>query len=183
MKREEVRKILPEISDSQLEQIMSLHGGDITALKAKALSLEEDIRQKDERLKAFEEVDLEKLKKAEYERGISEGQKQLDAYKLQSAVDERIKSAGAKNNAAAKALLDLSSVCFEGGELKGLDEQLEQVKKENAYLFADSNKPSFTAPSSGFSAPTSAEFDKMGYFERVKLFNENPKLYEELTQN
>lgn len=52
------------------------------------------------------------------------------------AIDLALTKAGAKNNKAVKALLDDSKISFdEKGELIGLTEQLDAVRKDADYLF------------------------------------------------
>lgn len=81
----------------------------------------------DEEAKTYSDDDIEKIKN-EYEDKINK-------IKLSSALDLEISKSGAKNAKALKALLDMDKIELENGELKGFAEQLEEVKKENDYLF------------------------------------------------
>lgn len=48
MKREEIKTILPDITDEQLGQILNLNGADIEKAKSKSKDLEEEVRQSKE---------------------------------------------------------------------------------------------------------------------------------------
>lgn len=77
--------------------------------------------------KTYSDTDIENIKK-EYEDKIND-------LKFSSALDLEIQKSGAKSAKALKALLDMEKIGFEDGSLTGFDEQLEEVKKENGYLF------------------------------------------------
>ena len=51
------------------------------------------------------------------------------------AVDKSLMSSKAKNPKAVKALLDLNNVEFDGDKIKGLEEQVKNIKKSDSYLF------------------------------------------------
>lgn len=192
MTREDVKKILPEISDEQLGGIMKLHGDDITSYKTKIETLEGDIKvkdgvisQKNTRISELEDVDIEKLKEAEFKRGKAEGAAELEKYKFDNALDAELTKSGAKNAKVLRALLKLDDIKLDGETFTGLSEQLEQIKTDNGYLFenSESTKPAF---SSGIESRggeiTKEAFGKMGYKERLNLFNDNPELYNELSK-
>lgn len=67
-----------------------------------------------------------------------------------------------------------------------MEDQIKELKKSDAYLFND-GKPVIKGAKIGEGSDpepkgiTSKEFARMGYKERVKLANENPELYQELT--
>lgn len=63
--------------------------------------------------------------------------KELDKIKFNSALELKLASCGAKNPNTLKGLLDMEKIHFEDGNLTGFSEQLENIKKENDYLFGD----------------------------------------------
>lgn len=190
MKREEIKKIMPQITDEELSKVMQLHGGSVNrykesieTLKADIASMEEGIRERDEKISTFGEIDLEKLKSEEFERAYGEAKKEFEDYKRERAIDEFIKEAGARNITAVRSLLSMDKVEFESDELSGLREQIEVISKENPYLFEtdNANKPSFTSNfEGGENIITKDAFKKLGYQERLRLFNDNPELYKEM---
>lgn len=85
-------------------------------------------------VKKFDGVDVDGLKKAagDWE---SKYNTDLAAVKLDSAVNMALVEAKAKNPKLAKAALDMSMVKLDGDKLLGFSEQLEALKKSDAYLF------------------------------------------------
>lgn len=63
MKREEIKAILPDITNEQLDSIMNLSGADIEKAKAKVTALEAEVKEKKE---AFDKLngEFEELKQA-----------------------------------------------------------------------------------------------------------------------
>ena len=190
MKRDDVKKILPNITDDELSAVMGLHGSSVQGYKETILGLESSLQQMEETIKerdltisSFGETDLEKLKKEEYERAYMEANKEFNEYKKTQAIDGFLKSFGARNIAAVKALISMDGVGFENDTLTGLDEQVEKIVKENPFLFeaAQSAKPAFTSQiEGGNDLITKDAFQKLGYHERLKLYNDNPTLYMEM---
>lgn len=82
----------------------------------------------------FDGVDVEKLKQdaKDWETKYSTD---LAAVKLDSAVSMALVEAKAKNPKLARAALDMSVIKLDGEKLLGLSEQLEALKKSDAYLF------------------------------------------------
>lgn len=127
--------------------------------------------------------ELEKLEAEAFERGKNEA---LESYKKAEAerlLDEAITASGAKNKKAVKALLELDKITLQEDGLKGLSEQLAELKKNSDYLFlSDEKKPKFTAQNKGAKELTKRGFELMGYKKRLKLFLENPALYKQLQE-
>lgn len=87
----------------------------------------------------FDGVDVEKLKAdaKEWEKKYSTD---LAAVKLDNAVSMALVEAKARNPRLAKAALDMSLIRMDGDKLSGLSEQLENLKKSDAYLFEEEQK-------------------------------------------
>ena len=65
----------------------------------------------------------------------------LSAFKLEQAVDGALKNAKVRDNTAVKALLTMDNVKLnDNGELEGLSEQLETLKKDKSFLFEPNTK-------------------------------------------
>ena len=110
--RDEYKNML-EKRDNQLEE-----------LKTKATGNEE--LQK--RIQELEE--LNKQTKEEYE-------SKLEAQKFDYELEKAIREAGARNVKAVKALLNTEQIQLVNGQLVGLEEQLENIKKTDDYLFGE----------------------------------------------
>ena len=190
MKREDVKKIIPEISDEALSAIMGLHGSSVQSYKESVAGLEITLQEKENAIKErdgeiskFRETDLEKLKKEEYERAYADAKAEFNQYKKTAAIDEFLKNSGARNIKAVKSLLSMDEVGFEEDVLSGIENQVATIAKENPYLFEtkDNGKPSFTSQmGGGDTVITKDAFKKLGYHERLRLYNDNPTLYMEM---
>lgn len=115
---------------------------------------------------------------------------EIKKIKINNAVNTALMGAGAKNVKAALALLNMENAeLMEDGSVKGLNEQIEALKTadDSKFLFADP-KPVITGtnPVTGNEDPksvTKEQFARMGYKERVELYNNNKPLYDELSGN
>jgi alanyl-tRNA synthetase len=153
--------------DKQLEDVKKA-SGDNEELKKQIESLQE----------------ANKATKAEYEAKIKQVQ-------VDNAISSALVAAGAKNNAAVKALLkDLEKAEIgEDGAVKGLAEQIKALKESDAYLFTstEAGKPAGAKPASGNGGTpngtiTKEQFAKMGYKQREELYNTNKELYDSLSK-
>jgi len=115
---------------------------------------------------------------------IATYESQAEAERLRLALDQALQGSGARNLIAVKALLNMESITLEDGMLKGFEEQLWELKKENSYLFeAEKNVVQFMRPAKEDKADlTREDFKKLGYMERLKLKKEQPELYMAMTQ-
>ncbi len=106
------------------------------------------IQRLQDTVKKFDGVDVQKLMddlsaaETKYNTDISK-------IKLESALDAALIGGKAKNSKAVKALLNMEDIKLDGDKLIGLDTQMEQVKKENGYLFEDTSTTTATASSGG----------------------------------
>lgn len=179
-----------------VEKIMIESGKDTTALKAKVDELTEQINVKDttiseknNKIAELEKVDVEAIKNAEYERGKQEGSKEIEVFKKQNALDKALQGYKAKDTSILSKMLDMEKVKFNDKYeiVEGLEEQITPLKESHDYLFeSDKPLPHFTGEikQPGNSNQITKEvFNKMGYQDRLKLYNENKALYDQLKQN
>ena len=82
----------------------------------------------------FDGVDVEKLKN-DAQAWETKYNTDIAAVKLDSAVSMALVEAKAKNPKVARAALDMSVIKLDGDKLLGLNDQLEALKKSDAYLF------------------------------------------------
>lgn len=87
----------------------------------------------------FDGVDLDGLKNSvkDWENKYNTD---IAAVKLDSAVNMALVAAKAKNPKLTKAALDMSIIKLDGENLTGLTEQLDNLKKSDAYLFEAETK-------------------------------------------
>ncbi|MBQ7976557.1 MAG: phage scaffolding protein [Clostridia bacterium] len=153
MKKEKLIEL--GVSEEIAGKVLELHNGAVKELEGQVTKLKGELKTAQDTAKKFEGIDIETVKKEEYERGKSEVSKEFDAYKQETALGAALAKAGSKNNKAVKALLDMDKVTFKDGKFEGLDEQLENIKKDSDYLFnkEDDGKPTFAGKTGGDNGP------------------------------
>lgn len=150
-------------------------------------SLQKSLKERD---KQFSELQKAAEGNEELQKQIADLQKQnaeqekahqaeLAQMKLNNAIDNALAAAGAKNNKAVRALLDLSGVKLEeDGKLAGFAEQLEALQKSDGYLFAAQQPPAFRGfqPAAGSDGVPAGQVDtgKMSYDELCAYMQQNP---------
>lgn len=109
-----------------------------------------------------------------------------------TAINNWLTANNAKHGELLAARFDRSKLTLkESGEVEGLEEQAKGIKETFKDLFVtDKNLGGQTPPNpnppgggAGGGVPgqvTKEQFDKMGYMEKVQLYNENPALYQNL---
>ncbi len=108
--------------------------------------LEADLQARDAQLEELKKAagTSEELKKqietlqTENKKAGEEWQAKVAQMQLDFALERALAAAKAKNPKAVKALLDLEKVKLDGEQLLGLDDQLKELQKSDAYLFGDS---------------------------------------------
>lgn len=149
------------LSAEQAQQVLAMNGRDIEKLKQEngtlKASLDSARGQLGEASKKLEGFDPEWRAKAEKMR--QEAQTRIDEMRLDHAVESAITAARGRNTRAISALIDRGALKLtDTGEVVGLGEQLEAVKKKDAYLFEDAPEaqPQQPAPRFGGSTPGAA---------------------------
>lgn len=142
MKREELKEL--GLDETQIDTIMALHGRTVSELNKKAATLKEEAEKNKEHLAeiqkqpVLEETDFSK-KMTELETQLTQAkldsEKKIASIKKQAEIDIALTKAGAKNIKAAKALIDSDSVEVTESGITGLDEQLNELKEKESYLF------------------------------------------------
>lgn len=158
------------------------------AAKTELAQIKTELDGLKEKAKGNEELSkqIEELKKQSEAREQEYTQK-VKNMEIDGIVDRALLTAKAKSVKAVRALLDLNGAEVEDGKIKGLDKQIEKLVTEAGYLFGD-DKPNVkgaTPGNPGSNKPnggvTQEQFNKMSYGERVKLYNEDKELYDQLT--
>lgn len=194
------RKFLEDLGleEEAITKIMAENSKDLTGLKAKVDDLteqmavkEETIKQKSEKISELEKVDIEAIKKEQFELGKTEGSKEIEDFKRQNAIDKAFaqefevdgKKYKVKDKKGLQGYLDNSKIKYENDEVSGLVEQFSEIVKSSPYLFeTDTKNPQFADSTPGMANKdlTKEAFKKMSYKERVALKNEKPEVYENL---
>ena len=145
------RKFLEDLGleTDAIEKIMAEAGKDVTSLKARVDDLTEQINVKDttiseknNKIAELEKVDVEAIKNAEYERGKTEGSKEIEVFKKQNALDKALSKYKAKDTSILSKMLDMEKVKYNDKFeiVEGLEDQINSIKESHGYLF-DNDKP------------------------------------------
>lgn len=134
---------------------------DITTEKNLVTSrLDEANRQ----IEDFKKSDVEGIKKTaeeykiKFETSEAKSKEKLEEMKFTHALDKALDSAKVRDTKLIEMLLDKNSLKLdENGVIKGLDTQIESLKKTREYLF-NTQKPVITAPNTGNSTENSDPF-------------------------
>ena len=149
------------LSEEQAEKVLAEMG-----------NLQKSLKERDKQLSELQKqnAEQEKAHKAE-----------MAQVKLDNAIDNALATAGAKNNKAVRALLDLAKVQLgEDGKLQGCLEQLEALQKSDGYLFAEAQQAGTTfcgfQPGASGNVPPSRSVDlkQMNYDELCAYMEQNP---------
>lgn len=160
------RKFLKDLglADDVIEKVMTENGKDINELKSAAetskttlADLQKQISERDKQLDTLKTSsgDNEVLKKQitdlqeANKTAKTEYDTSLKKITLGSKIETALLGAKAKNTKAVRALLDESKISLDGENVLGLKEQLEQVQKDNPYLFGDTQVQNPPPPAGG----------------------------------
>lgn len=161
------RKFLEDLGleEEVVNKIMAENGKDITDLKAKVDDLNEQlnvkdttIKQKNDKISELEKVDIEALKKEQFDLGKAEGSKEIEVFKKQNAMEKIYaqefevdgKKYKVKDSKALQGYLDNNKIKYENDQISGLVEQFSEIVKTSPYLFeSDAKNPQFADSTPG----------------------------------
>lgn len=154
MKREDLQKI-EGLTKDQIDSIMGLHQGDVTAWNQRFENQKNELATKDtkikdltETVKSYDDVDVKKLQD-DVKDWETKYNTDMAAEKKNAAIRLAIVASRPRNEKALMALIDTETIKLnEDGTVTGLKEQLENIKKENDYLFepTEPTKPAEPKP-------------------------------------
>jgi DNA repair exonuclease SbcCD ATPase subunit len=146
--------------------------------------LETDIQERDKQLEQLKAAagSNEELKKqieqlqADNKKASEEWQAKMAQMQLDFAIEKALTAAKAKNAKAVKALLDMEKVKLDGEKLLGLDDQLKELQKSDAYLFGDSKKigDGTNPPGAGTGEVNPWKKDSWNLTQQGKILREDP---------
>lgn len=169
------RKFLEDLGleGDAIEKIMVEAGKEITALKAKVDDLSEQINvkettiaEKNTKIAELEKVDVEAIKKEQFDLGKAEGSKEIEVFKKQNALDKALQGYKAKDTSILSKMLDMEKVKFDDNFeiVEGLEEQISPLKESHDYLFENDNPlPIFSGSTPGVQNKLSGDPSKMDY--------------------
>lgn len=164
MKKEELKNLVPHLSDEEMEKILALY--------------EEKIAQ--QRV-SESEVQAEEIREAAYRDAMREAEEKFAKQELERMIGAELEKANSRSPEVLKALINTDSITLEDGKLSGLSEQLEKLRNEYGFIFfEDEEKPRFTKEL--IQGAADMDLSKLSYKDRLKLYSEMPELYSRLVK-
>ena len=153
MNRKNLDEKLSVIEDESVRKgiidwIMDENGKTIENHKTEVATLKNDIKVKDgvinnlnEKIKENSEIDIEAIKKEQYDLGKTDGAKEVETFKKNIALEKALSSSKAKDVKLLEKLLDNEKLSYEEKDgnytVTGLDEQIKGIKETHSYLFEE----------------------------------------------
>lgn len=205
MKRDEIKAIFPDATDEQLKAVMDLNGADAEKAKAKLTALEAELTESKEGLLKlngeFEALKAANADGAEWktkfealqaENAAREKQAEADRIRREKAesINKRFETAvGEKkfsHDAIRASYLQKFGEALESAEYQGKSDSeiFHALTKDDADAFRGATivKLAGGAPQGAGEAVTRDAFKKMSYKSRLQLYNDNPSLYNQLSE-
>lgn len=169
------RKFLEDLGleSDVIQKIIDENGKDINTLKAQIDNLNSElsakditIQEKSSKIAELEKVDVEAIKKEQFELGKAEGSKEIEVFKKQNALDKALQGYKAKDISILNKMLDMEKVKFNDNYeiIEGLEEQINPLKESHDYLFENDNPlPIFSGPTPGVQNKISGDPNNMDY--------------------
>lgn len=155
MKREDIKKLLPDITDEALKAIMDSNGADVEAAK-KPFADYEDIKtqlgEANKAIEGFKALDIDGVKKAAADWEAKAKKAEADAaakiadMQFDGLLTSTVSAVKGKNAKAIRALLDVDALKTSKNQETDIKTALEALKKDNGYLFdAEQTPPPYAA--------------------------------------
>lgn len=177
-----------EVDDSVkktiIDNIMYENGNDVNAEKAKTETAKNEVKVKEgvieslnTKIKELGDIDVEQIKKEQFDLGKAEGSKEVEDFKKTNALKASIK--GAKDFDLVYSKLDKDKIKYEKNDkgeytVSGVDEQLKDVKDKYSFLFDDEDDGS-SEINLGGNHNKSSEIDGLKQLEEVMGIKEDKK--------
>ena len=109
---------------------------ELKLVKGEKKTLEDDKKKIEDEYSNFKKGSISQADYETKKKEIEENSKaEIEKVRLESKIDLAINNAKAKNVKSVKANLDLDKIKLDGDKLLGFDDQIEALKKSDAYLF------------------------------------------------
>lgn len=157
MKRDQLKEL--GLQDDAIDKIMSINGSDIEKAKSSNTEiaqeneeLKKQIKERDKDLKQLRNnaKDNKELTKsyeelqAKYDKDTADLSNKLSKTRLNSALDSALLKSNVRNTKAIKGFLDMSRIKLDKeGNLTGLDDQIDAIKKTDGYLFDEGQRQDY----------------------------------------
>lgn len=139
MKRDELKEL--GLTDEQIDAVMRVHGQEIQAEQAKTAEALQRTTDAENKLKAFDGVDIDALNKE-----IDELKAEKASYLFNGKIKDAIQTAGGRSVKAISALLDIDALkALTEGQDEAIAKAVADAKEQNSWAFTTAEtKPEAT---------------------------------------
>ena len=128
-----------DLDAETINTIMAEYGKNFTELKEERDKLKDENKSLKSEVEESKKVDIEAIKKEQFDLGKEEGTKEVETFKKSIALKDALKSTKAKDINLLSKLIDNEKINYEEKdgkfEITGLDDQITEIKKSHDYLF------------------------------------------------
>ena len=128
-----------DLDAETINTIMAEYGKNFTELKEERDKLKDENKSLKSEVEESKKVDIDAIKKEQFDLGKEEGTKELETFKKSIALKDALKSTKAKDINLLSKLIDNEKINYEEKdgkfEITGLDDQITEIKKSHDYLF------------------------------------------------
>lgn len=128
-----------DLDTETINTIMAEYGKNFTELKEERDKLKDENKSLKSEIEESKKVDIEAIKKEQFDLGKEEGTKEVETFKKSIALKEALKSTKAKDIDLLSKMIDSEKINYEEKdgkfEITGLDDQITEIKKSHDYLF------------------------------------------------
>lgn len=133
-----------------IDKIMDENGKTLEKQKIDIATLKNELKTKDgvidnlnKKVEELNEIDVEKIKKEQFDLGKAEGSKEVETFKKNTALNKALENSKAKDISIIKKMLNDENISYklenDNYVVEGLDKQIEEIKKSHDYLFNNDN--------------------------------------------
>ena len=146
MKREDISKLFPSATEEQINALLDINSTDIGKVKKERDTYKSELETMQGKLKEFDGVDAAALQEkvrtltTDLENAKINHAKELENIHFNANLEDKVKALNPKNAKLVMALLDVEKLRESKNQDADIAAALENVKKENDYLFT-SDKP------------------------------------------
>ena len=145
---------------------------ELKVIKGEKKTLEDDKKKIEDEYNNFKKGSISQADYEAKKKEIEDNSKaEIEKVRLESKIDLAINNAKAKNVKSVKANLDLDKIKLDGDKLLGFDDQIEALKKSDAYLF-DMDNPINKGVENNGGNPRKNEVESLDDDELDKLSDE-----------
>lgn len=147
MKREDISRIIPNLTDEQINSLLDINSADIGRVKKERDGYKAQLETVEGKLRAFDGINAGDLQAQvsnltkELADTKANHAKELEGIRFTAELEEKVKSFNPKNSKVVMAMLDIDKLRASTNRDADITAAVEAVKKENDYLFASEKVP------------------------------------------